>query len=698
MSGRNMKEGRWKDGLKSSFCSSDDAKTFELVDAHGLSVCLVYVGFLGGEPRRDVLTWLQSFLRERFEKTLAEAFESGQKGSLVAFFQSAHADLFRERARWPEGLPQISLVAAHLHEDTVEIASVGSCATYRISGSSAERVIPSDGNGGEGCYLGASLKVSVEMVKRSLAEGVSYLLTSKRVDLSPSWSSNVIEAMRVAKTDAASGVHMLFGTEGGSFAILEGRETPDAEASEEKTLGTDVKWYKKLREELASAFQGQSIPSAAQDEPTLHQPAVSEASSDGSIRTGGVTAGEETTKVRDLAAQHTEEFLSTPKAPRPKGALLSVAVKRAALIALVAVVGVAIFALWANKHGRWTDKLFGGARIAKDQASAGKTLRGALSLNSIPPGAEIMLDDSVITPRTPVSLIAVLPGTHQIAMKLGELGELGEWTGNVAVQPGDTANVRVAFMGEIAVSSRSQEGLSVLLDGEPRGYTPCVLESVPAGLHVVRVEGKGFSAWEEEVLVTHGGLAEVQVSPGKLPETGLVRVTAGQVSEEGYQESNGRTVFIDGKKVGATPLKIEVKPGFHSIRVTGTKGETPSVTVVQVRPGGKHFIRAEFAGAQPVLVECAQIRLPSSGELIVHASVSGSADAEVSRVELYLEKVDSNRAGWESMTLLPGSRSIYAAAVPEGLISGGGQIKYFVRVTTSEGLEYFSEVGTLTVR
>jgi hypothetical protein len=309
-----------------------------------------------------------------------------------------------------------------------------------------------------------------------------------------------------------------------------------------------------------------------------------------------------------------------------------------------------------------------------------------------------MLDDSVITPRTPVSLIAVPPGTHQIAMKLGELGELGEWTGNVAVQPGDTANVRVVFMGEIAVSSRSQEGLSVLLDGEPRGYTPCVLESVPAGLHVVRVEGKGISAWEEEVLVTHGGLAEVQVSPGKLPETGLVRVTAGQVSEEGYQESNGRTVFIDGKKVGATPLKIEVKPGFHSIRVTGTKGETPSVTVVQVRPGGKHFIRAEFAGAQPVLVECAQIRLPSSGELIVHASVSGSADAEVSRVELYLEKVDSNRAGWESMTLLPGSRSIYAAAVPEGLISGGGQIKYFVRVTTSEGLEYFSEVGTLTVR
>jgi hypothetical protein len=695
MSGRNTSDGGGNEGLRSLFYSSDDARSFELMDTQGVSVCLVYIGYLGCEPRREALDWLQSFLRERFEKAFAEAFESGQKGSLVAFFQSAHADLFRERARWPEGLAQISLVAAHVHEDTIEIASVGTCATYRISRSGVERVIPSDGNGGEGCHLGASLKVSVEMVKRSLAQGVSYLLTSKRVDVSSSWSSNVTEAVRVAKTDAASGAHMLFGTETGSFVILGAREISEKEASEDKTLGTDVKWYKKLREELAGALQGQSIPSAVQGEAPSHESFVSEATSSESTLTVETTSGEEATKAPDLAGQHAEEFLSVLKTPRPKSALFSFAVKRAPLVALAVAVGVAIYVLWTNDGGVWAKRFFRGARIAGDQTIPVKTLRGTLSLNSTPPGAEIMLDDSVITPRTPVSLAAIPPGTHQIAMKLGELGE---WTGNVAVQPGDTANVRVAFMGEIAVSSRPQEGLSVVLDGEPRGYTPCVLESVPAGLHIVRVEGKGFSAWEEEVVVTHGGIAEVQVSPGKLPETGLVRVTAGQVSEEGYQESNGRGVFIDGRKVGTTPLKIEVKPGFHSIRVTGLKGETPSVTVVQVRPGGKHFIRAEFAGAQPVLVECTQTRLSSGGQVIMHASLTGNADAEVSRVELYLEKMDSNRAGWESMTLLPGSHSVYAAAVPEGFVSGGGQIKYFVRVTTSEGLEYYSEVNTLTAR
>ena len=67
-------------------------------------------------------------------------------------------------------------------------------------------------------------------------------------------------------------------------------------------------------------------------------------------------------------------------------------------------------------------------------------------------------------------------------------------------------------------------------------------------------------------------------------------------------------------------------------------------------------------------------------------------------MELYLEKLDSSRAGWEAMALLPGSHSIYAAAVPGGFASGSGQLKYFVRVTTSEGLEYFSEVSAFTPR
>ena len=671
MSIRNTNGERRSERLTCSFYSSADARSFGLTDPRGLSACLVCVGDGAGT---DALSWLQSFLGERFKSAFAETVESRGNGSLVAFFQSAHADLFRERARRPEGLAQISLVAAHVSEDAIEIASVGSCAVYRIAPSGVERVIPSEGNGAEISYMGASLKVSVEMVRRSLARGVSYLLTSKRVDVTSGWSSNVDEAVRAAGTDPASAAHVLFGAEGGAFATIETNETKagsDEERAEAQTLGTDVSWYRKLREELAGAFRGQSVPVGAGDGPGTTGPVA------------GGTPGD------------TQEFISAVKAPKPRKGFGSVAFKRASLVALAVVVSVAIYASWAKEGGQWAMRLLGRGGVAGDKIAAGKTLGSAVSLSSMPPGAEVVLDDSMITSRTPVSLVVVPPGTHRIAMRLGELGE---WSGSVAVQAGDTAEVRVAFVGEIAVNSKPQEGLSVILDGEPRGYTPCVIESVPAGLHVVRVEGRGFSAWEEEVLVTHAAVAEVQVSPGKLPETGAVRVTAGRVSEEGYKESNGRAVFIDGRRAGVTPLKIDVKPGFHSIRVVGTEGDAPSVSVIQVRPGGKHFIRAEFAGVPPILVGCLQTRVPSGGQAVVHASLSGNPDANVSKVELYLEKTGSSRAGWEPMTLLPGSHSIYAAAVPAGLASGDGQIRYFVRVTTSEGLEYFSDLSALTAR
>ncbi|MCX5801208.1 MAG: PEGA domain-containing protein [Candidatus Eisenbacteria bacterium] len=631
MSKKSVDERDESERLKCSFYSSDDARSFGLLEDSGPSACLVCVA---GEPGRDALVWLKSFLGERFRSAFAQADGSGHGGGLVAFLQSSHADLFKEGTRRPEGLAQVSLVAAHVEGHTIEIAAIGTCAAYRTAASGVDKVIPSDANGGEGCYLGVSLKVSVEMVRRRLAPGVGYLLTSRRVDLSAGWDNNVGQALKVVAVDAGSAAGLLFGAEGGAFATLESGRVSDETVAEE-TPGAD---------EVATPI------SDAEEAAT---PA-------GTVKT-----------------------------------LTSVAWKRAPFIVLAVALGVAIYMLGTNEGGRWAGGILRGGRTAGHQGLAGATRGGTLSVSSIPPGAEVMLDDSVISSRTPVSSANVSPGLHRLTMRLGDLGE---WSGSVNVRTGDTANVEVAFVGQIAVNSKPQEGLSVLLDGEPRGFTPCLLESVPAGLHIVKVEGKGFSSWEEEVLVAQGGTAEVQVSPGKLPATGVVRVTAAQVSEEGYAESNGRAVFIDGRQAGATPLKINVKPGFHSIRVAGTKGDAPSVTVIQVRPGGKHFIKAEFAGVQPILVECLQTRMPSGGQVVLCASLAGNTGTDISRVELYLEKLDSSRAGWEPMTLLSGSRSVYAAAVPLGFASGGDQIRYFAKVTTAEGLEYFSDVATLTTR
>jgi hypothetical protein len=88
--------------------------------------------------------------------------------------------------------------------------------------------------------------------------------------------------------------------------------------------------------------------------------------------------------------------------------------------------------------------------------------------------------------------------------------------GEVSLQPGDTADVNVAFIG-VSVSSGTKEGFSVYLDDELRGYTPCLLESIPAGLHG-EGRGEGFSPWQEKWWSATGDRGG-RVKPGKLPAT-----------------------------------------------------------------------------------------------------------------------------------------------------------------------------------
>lgn len=661
--------------MKYTFYPSNDARSFGFVTPDGSGVCLVYVG---GATDADAMSWLHVFLRERFDRIFLETNAVDNRPSLVAFFQTAHADLFVEKARWLRGLTQISVVAAHVRENTVEIANVGTCAAYRVTDAVAERIIPSEGNGGESCYLGAALKVSVEMVKRSLAANASYVFVSKRLDSSTGCTERVVGAMKLAATDAGAAARLLFGEEGGAFGVLEtepfaveltaevamvaaeglGSDSTEGEIPVGETSGASVNWYRRLREELSGAFQGAS-----------------------------------TGDVGELADEKVPEFAESPL-PRKKKLTTGV-LRGAAIFAVVVAAGIGSYAFWEHGGRGWVTGALRASRTGGGAKLAEKSLESSLDLVSIPPGAEVVLDDSMIVPRTPISMVPVVPGTHQIAMKLGDLGE---WKGSVVVKAGNMERVRVAFVGEISVNSHPQDGLSVVLDGALKGYTPCVLESIPAGIHVVKVEGKGLSPWEEEVLVTQGGIAEVEVSPGKLPSTGLIQISAGHVSEEGYEESKGRGVFVDGNRAGATPLKVELKPGYHSIKVMGTKGEAPSVNIIQVRPGGKHFVRAEFTGVDPVLVECQKTLVSQSNQVIICVSLGGNTDVEISRVELHLEETDSEREAWETMTRLPGSRSVYAAALPIGFASGGAKTRYFVRATTSEGLEFFSEMGSLVNR
>ncbi len=700
-------------------CFSESTGTFALGDESGTCG---FVASAHKELNQENVAWLRAFLTECFAAARMQE-NAGDAGLLVRFFQAVHAGLFGEKQGAALEIGEVSLVAARVADDLIEVAGAGRCAVYKVFASDVRRILSTEEGGVEQSGLGTSLKVSMEMVKKTISDDAVYVLASTHLETGAGWADTLRLAVRSAGVNAQECCAAMFGGAGGGFTLVGTEPALKSLAVPETQPGAaGVAWYTTLREEIkkgASALfrderreerestvsdavpcaEPEVVPERTYEKAVPAPDAAAEAQPEASAVEGPQEPKEEAREEIAAAAETppvAPRFLEgapllEPVPPKVKRRTVTVPVRGLGLVIAAVAVCVAAYGLW-SAHGRdvrlfsWVGRGDNKAAAAGSNASA-----GTLVLGSIPSGAEVMIDNRIISSRTPVSTVTLSPGTHEVKLRLGELGE---WAGSVSVQPGDTADVSVAFIGGVSVSSGTKEGLSVYLDDELRGYTPCLLESIPAGLHVVKVEGEGFSPWQEEVVVSYGGIAEVEVKPGKLPATGQVRVTSRVMTEEGFDDAGGAPVFVDGKRAGTTPAKIDTKPGLHSIKVGGLQGHSASVFVIDVRPGGKHFIRAEFGGGEPIVIDCSETRAPG-GELMVYASLVNKREAILSDVSLYLEKSGGTQVRWQPMVLVPGSRGVYASVIPESILAGEGVLKYFARARTSEGIEYYSEVRTV---
>ena len=133
--------------------------------------------------------------------------------------------------------------------------------------------------------------------------------------------------------------------------------------------------------------------------------------------------------------------------------------------------------------------------------------------------------------------------------------------------------------GKIVVRSKPS-GASVSINGKWRGRTPYVMDNVGFGKYAVRVTLQGYDVERESVSLTAADAskslsydlkkqpAAVAQAPKKTAPAGTA--TTGILPGTIFVDSNprGARVFLDGKPMGATPLRIpEVPIGSHVVRL-----------------------------------------------------------------------------------------------------------------------------------
>ena len=199
---------------------------------------------------------------------------------------------------------------------------------------------------------------------------------------------------------------------------------------------------------------------------------------------------------------------------------------------------------------------------------------GSAKITSSPSGAEVWLNDEFIG-ITPHIIHEKPSGTYKLRL------ELPDYVSNeatIVIKKGkETIHHRelASNWGKISISS-SPTGATVYLDDVlvTDKTTPCVLDRVTPGVHVVKFFLAGHSEGTARTSVIRGKTASVAA---KLePMRGRLVVSS---SYGGGSKCEGN-LKIDGQIVGRTPWQGDVSAGSHTVEVQCPKGKASQQVTV----------------------------------------------------------------------------------------------------------------------
>ena len=182
-----------------------------------------------------------------------------------------------------------------------------------------------------------------------------------------------------------------------------------------------------------------------------------------------------------------------------------------------------------------------------------------LTLTSVPSAAAVSIDGKEIgiTPWAG----EIRPGNHKVTVV--NKGFVKEER-IVQVQPSRDADVTFALNrepgpGKLHIETEPPEAL-VSIDGQQAGSSPYTGD-LAAGEHLLEVTDEGYKTIQQQLQLDPGQqlslkLALQQAQAGQVPP--LVAVAS---------DPQGAQLFLDGKLVGPTPIKVRSTPGPHEIKL-----------------------------------------------------------------------------------------------------------------------------------
>ena len=251
--------------------------------------------------------------------------------------------------------------------------------------------------------------------------------------------------------------------------------------------------------------------------------------------------------------------------------------------------------------GKWSGRVFDGTHfvevkkdkhrtvsknlnlvIGKDvniEIEAPAPITGILDISSVPVKADIYLNAKHYG-TTPRIIYDLLIGDY--ILKLEKQG-CASVTKNITIEENTTLAIKENLpSGKEVVIKTDQSGDKIYVDNSYIGISP-ITSNLSYGSHNIKaVRGSQTTTKEVEILVETDGRVSPQKQEFVLAFGKMINITSNQ---------KGDDIYVDGKKVGTTPMEIDFSLGKHEVEVRrGKLYETKDLQVTKNGASSYHFV------------------------------------------------------------------------------------------------------------
>jgi formylglycine-generating enzyme required for sulfatase activity len=191
---------------------------------------------------------------------------------------------------------------------------------------------------------------------------------------------------------------------------------------------------------------------------------------------------------------------------------------------------------------------------------------GFVNISSIPEsGATIYVDGQIQPKTTPLTTGRLKSGNHNIRI---EKNMFHPQDLEIVINDDQTTQAAIVLepaFGGFQINTEPEQGAAVFLDGNPTGKTtPCTLERLSSGEHLIRAQKEWYQPKTERVNISEGQTSSIIMV--LIPTFGTVNITA----------SEGAFIYVDDERKTTGNWAGRLIAGWHTFEARKDKYHTAS--------------------------------------------------------------------------------------------------------------------------